>query len=119
MSNKRIERLSEAYLKELSEILHHQVRDPCLSGVYITQVVFSPDLRLAKIYFNVSGGRVREQEVIKGFERSKGYLRRELANRVTIKYSPDIKFYFDDSFEVKNKIDQLFKEIERHKDAEG
>lgn len=119
MLNKRSERLSEAYLKELSDILHRQVRDPLLTGVTVTKVVFTPDLRLAKVYFNVSGKRVREREVIEGFERSKGFLKRELANRVQMKYSPDIKFYYDDSFEVKKQIDQLFQEIEREKNAQS
>jgi len=119
MSNKRSDRLSEAYLKELSEILRGQVRDPSLSGVYVTHVVFTPDLRLAKVYFNVSGGRVREDEVIQGFERSKGFIKRELSRRVNIKYTPDIKFYYDDSQEVKKRIEQLFEEIEKQKNAQS
>jgi len=110
--SKRIDRMCDAYQKELSEILHFRVRDPRLEGVYITNVVFTPDLRLAKIYFEILGGRTREHEVIQGFEKSKGYLKRELSSRVKIKYAPDLKFYYDESKEVKEKIDELFHQID-------
>jgi len=112
MESKRLQRVSEAYQHELSQILHLDVRNPSLAGVYITNVVFTPDLRLAKIYFNISGGRVREEEVLEGFARSKSYFRRELAQRVQLKYAPDLKFYFDESLEIKERMDELFKEIE-------
>lgn len=116
MVNKRSARLSEAYLKEVANIVHSEIRDPRLSGVYVTQVVFTPDLRLAKVYFNVSGGRLREEEVIQGFERSKGFLKRELNRRINIKYAPDLKFYYDESSEVKAEIDRLFDQIESEPD---
>ena len=105
-------RVAEAYQKEITEVLHRDVRDPRLNGVSVTQVIFTPDLRLAKVYFTVSGGRVREKEVLDGFEHSKGFLRRELSQRVRIKFSPDLKFYFDDSVEVNNRMDELFRAIE-------
>lgn len=111
MNNRRIHRLAEAYQKELTDILHFRVRDPRLSGVFVTNVVFTPDLGLAKVYFDASDGRVREKEIIDGFESSKGYLKRELSSRVNIKYIPDLKFYYDEHAEMKQKIDQLFEKI--------
>lgn len=112
MESKRLQRVAEAYQHELSQILLLDVRNPNLVGVWITNVVFTPDLRLAKIYFNISGGRVREEEVLEGFARSKSFFRRELAQRVQLKYAPDLKFYFDESLEVRERLDELFKEIE-------
>lgn len=120
MSNsKRMQRLCEAYKKELSQIILYEMRDPRLHGAYITTVVFTPDLRLAKIYFNASGGRVREPEILEGFESSKGFLRRELSDRVEMKFSPDLKFYFDESSEEKDRIDRLFDQLERQKNEES
>lgn len=119
MSARRKERLAEAYLKEISNILHFQTRDPCLEGAYITRVVFTEDLGLAKIYFDIAGGRSRENEVVQGFEHSKGFLRKELANRVKIKFVPDLKFYYDESSEIQARIDELFAQIERQKNEKG
>lgn len=112
MDTKRMLRVAEAYQKEITQVLHRDVRDPRLNGVTVTHVIFTPDLRLAKIYFDVAGGRVREKEVLSGFEHSKGFLRRELSQRVRIKFTPDLKFYFDDSVEVNNRMDELFRTIE-------
>ena len=117
MDNKRLNRVAEAYQHELSKLLHLETREPRLQGVWVTQVIFTPDLKLAKIYFNVNGGRVREDEVIAGFEHCKSFLRRELSQRVKMKYVPDLKFYFDESAEVNQRIDELFKEIEDQKNG--
>jgi ribosome-binding factor A len=112
MTEKRLQRMCSAYEKELSELLLFHTRDPRLADVQVTRVVFAPDLRLAKIYFSVSGGRVREKEVIDGFEHSKGFLKKELATRVRTKFVPDLKFYFDGSQEEREKMDRLFYQIE-------
>lgn len=113
--NKRLNRVSEAYQREIAQMLCTEMRDPRLSGVWVTRVVFAPDLRLAKIYFNASGGRVREEEIIEGFERSKGFLRHELAQRVRLKFAPELKFYYDESAEVVERIDELFQQIKNQR----
>ncbi len=51
MANKRMDRVAEAYQHALSEILCYKIRDPRLVAVSVTNVVFTPDLSLAKIYF--------------------------------------------------------------------
>ena len=118
MANKRMDRVSEAYQHGLAEILCYKIRDPRLAGVSVTQVVFTPDLSLAKIYFRVPEGKMRESQVIEGFEKSKGFLKRELAEKINIRYVPDLKFYYDEQVEVRNHIDELFQEIENEKSKE-
>ncbi|MCP5464190.1 MAG: 30S ribosome-binding factor RbfA [Deltaproteobacteria bacterium] len=116
-SSKRLDRISEAYQKGISQILHDQIRDPRLEGVFVTNVVITPDLRLAKVYFDMRGGALRADEAIRGFEKSKGFLKRELANVVRIKYMPDLKFYYDESLDVQRKIDELFEKIESEEES--
>lgn len=118
MAVNRCDRVSEAYMNELLQILRNEVRDPRLEGAFVTNVVFTPDLRLAKVYFNLSGGRVREKEALKGFDRCKGFLRKTLSDRVRLKFAPDLKFYYDESFEVQEKIDELFEKIEQDNEHE-
>lgn len=113
MSNKRNLRLSEAYLRELSAILLNRVHDPRLKGVYVTQVQFTPDLKLAKVYFNVSEGRIREAEILDGFEQCRGFIKKEISKEINIKNTPDLKFYYDNLEEEQNRIDQLFDQIEK------
>lgn len=119
MESKRLKRVAEAYQQNLMEILQFEVREPRLSGVWITHVIFTPDLRLAKIYFNTHEGKLREDEVIKGFERSKSFLKRELAQRVQLKYAPDLRFYYDESEDVQHRLDEIFKKIEDERHAKS
>ncbi len=119
MSNKRQERIAEAYQKEITQIIRYLVRDPRLDDVTITQVKITPDLRLAKVYYNTPEGNIRAQEIEKGLKNSKGYIKRELSQRVNIKYTPDLKFYYDDSSEVRSNIDKLFAQIENEKNAKN
>lgn len=116
MDAKRVQRLCEAYQQELSQLLLLSARDPRLADVFVTQVRFTPDLMLAKVYFHVAGGRVREQEVLAGFQKAKGFLKRELAERVAMKFAPELKFYYDDARDVSQHMDTLFNkiELERH-----
>lgn len=107
----RIQKVSEVYHHALSELLLKDVQNPNLKGVTITQVIFTPDLRLAKIYFFVSGNKTATERALKGFIRSKGFIKKEMAERVHMKYSPDLRFYYDNSFEEKERIDTLFKKI--------
>ena len=115
MSSKRHLRLSEAYHKEIAEILLFKIRDPKVFDVHVTSVVFTPDLGLAKVYISMPDGRQREDEVIQGLERSKGYIKKEISSRVNIKHMPDLKFYYDESEEKKTRIDDLFDQIKKQK----
>ncbi len=112
MSQYREQRLSEAYLHELASMLVTELVDPALKGVYVTRVKFSRDLSLADIYFATVDGRAQEQAAKQAFLDSKGLIRRELAHRVNMKYTPDLRFFYDDTEELQQKIDNLIRKID-------
>ncbi|EKD51836.1 MAG: hypothetical protein ACD_62C00170G0010 [uncultured bacterium] len=118
MKDKRQNRISQAYQKELTSILLYEVRDPRLDGLCVTDVVITPDLRLAKVYYDIPGGRERVVAVEKGFQKAKGYIKKELARRVNIKYMPDLVFYFDETAALQERVDQLFAEVKRSPDQQ-
>jgi ribosome-binding factor A len=66
----------------------------------------SPDLRLATIYVMPMGGRDAEQ-VIAAFERHKKFLRVQIAQRINLKFAPDIRFRIDERFAEAERIDKL------------
>jgi ribosome-binding factor A len=68
----------------------------------------SPDLRWATIYvMPMGGGNVAE--VLKALERSKRYIRGEIAHAVNLKFAPDIRFAADETFEEADRIDSLLR----------
>ena len=112
MTNVRLQRLASSYQGALSELLITQVSIPELKDVTISYVRFSPDLKLATIYFRfLNGDRSKEVETSRAFKKAKGFLKRELAKKVPMKFTPELRFFYDDTFEYQCNIDSIFEQI--------
>jgi ribosome-binding factor A len=97
--------------KEISELLVRKVKDPRLELVTITGVKISPDLKLARIYFSRFGSTEDLNKVMEGLQSSAGFLRRELGQRMKLRYVPELVFIHDTSFEYGDRIESLLKDI--------
>jgi len=86
------------------------VHDPVIEGHLITvpEVRMTADLRLATIYIMPLAGRDAE-EVLAAFERNKKFLRAEIAQRINLKFAPDIRFRVDERFAEAERIDKLLR----------
>jgi ribosome-binding factor A len=111
MADKKIERLRHILLKEVSQIVQHELKDTKRGFVTITDVKITNDLSLATIYVNFLGSEQREEAGMEALNRSKGFIRSELAKRLTIRKVPDLKFVIDTSLEKGNRIEQILREI--------
>lgn len=116
MDKIRLKKIATSYQQEIANILLLEVKDPRLSGVRVNHVRITPDLKLARVYFNMNGGRSRESEVLKGFKRSKGFIKKELAARIKLRYNPDLEFFYDEAEDLEWKVEDIFKQIENEKD---
>jgi len=107
-------KVGEIIKKALVETFERvEIRDPALSGTSITisQVVVGPDLKLARVYIMPLGGR-NQEEVLEGLERATTFLRKNVAERVSLKYTPRLVFKVDNAFDSSQHIDRLFKSPE-------
>ncbi len=109
----RTARIEEAYKQEMAQILRFELRDPRLVDVTISRVTFTPDLRIARLYFNGTNAKIREEEILSGFESCSGFIKREMGRRIPLKFMPELDFFYDDSFEEQMRIEQLFRELEK------
>lgn len=94
------------------EILReHEVSDPDLIGVSvtITEVRMSPDLRHALCFVEPLGG-VHADEVVKALNRNAKYLRGILGRSIAMKFTPDLKFVRDETFDVATHMNRLFED---------
>ena len=110
-------RVGEELRHALSRILQRgELRDPALHdvAVTVTEVRVSPDLKNATAYVMPLGGRHRA-EVIEALTRSAGYLRGQLAREVPLRFSPELAFALDTSFDHASRINELLHrpEVER------
>ena len=108
----RADRVSGLIQKTLSDLLSKNIKDPRLEMTIITGVKMSSDLKSARIYFTASGGRRNKDEALEGFQHALGYVKRILARQLCLRYMPDLKFFYDESFDYGNHIDNLLKSIQ-------
>ncbi len=94
-------RVGELIRRTLAEVLARgDVHDPDLNRMSITvgEVRTSPDLRIATAYVLPLGGKGRDK-VVKLLARNKGELRRMVGKKLAMKYSPDLRFQLDETFD--------------------
>lgn len=97
---RRTERLNHLIQIELSDLLRKHINDPRLTSlISITGVSISNDLKNATVLISALGDQHDRDEILNGFHSASGFLRRELAHRLDIRVTPELKFEFDDSIE--------------------
>ena len=112
-------RAGELVRHALAEImLEANVADPALSGVSVTisEVRMSPDLRHATCFVNPLGG-VKADEVVAGLNRATRFFRGRLGPHVDLRFTPDLVFRHDESFETAAKMDALFDRLNVQRDT--
>jgi len=112
-SFKRADRVAGHIWKSLSELLNKKIKDPRLDPVTITGVRLNSDLRVAKVYYAINGGPAAKTEAEAGFNSARGHIKRSLAGSLGLRYMPDIRFYYDDSFDYGSHIDNLLRSINK------
>lgn len=117
----RADRVSGQIRRNLAELLYKEIKDPRLEGVLITGVKMSRDLRLATIYFTKRQASPEDtqyrEEAINGFQSALKFIKRTLAQNLGLRYMPDFKFHYDESFEYGARIESVLKVL-RQEDHE-
>src|SRR5579859_6954324 len=108
----RQEKLGELIAAELSELLRTRVKDPRIGFASITRVEVSGDFRHAKVHVSVMGTPEEQAESMKGIRNASGFLRHELASRLTLRYMPELAFKLDSSIEEGARILELINRVE-------
>ncbi len=110
MPNVRIERLNHTYQEEISMILMKEIKDENIKFVTITDCEITNDLSYAKVYITIFD-KDKKESTLKALEKAKGFIRTELAKRVQIRHTPELRFVIDESIEYGNKIDNIIEKI--------
>jgi ribosome-binding factor A len=108
----RMDRVSETIKREVSRILQEKINDPRISGMSITKVDVSRDLRNAKVYFLKFSDEVDIKEIEKVLKRAASFIRGELARRVSMKFTPRLTFREDKAEEAEENIERTFDIVE-------
>ncbi len=106
-------RINMEVQRELSEIIRTEIKDPRVSNAMTTIVAVevTPDLKYCKAYVSVLGSEETSQAAIEGLKSAVGYIRRELARRINLRNTPEIKFMLDQSIEYGVNMSKLIDDV--------
>jgi len=106
---RRPERVAEMVLRELSQMLIRDLKDPRLRGVTLTRVKMSDDLRHGRVFFSHLQGQAHSAEAVKGFRSASGFIRRQIGRTLQLRYTPELDFEFDPGIENAARVDALLR----------
>ena len=93
-------RINGEVQKELSIIIQSEIKDPRIHPLTsVTAVEVAPDLKTCKAYISVLGEKQAKDATLRGLTNAEGYVRRELARRLNLRNTPEIRFILDESIE--------------------
>ena len=107
----RAERIALQMQREISEIIHSQIKDPRIGFVTVTGVELSNDLQHAKVYVSVLGDALQRESSMLALERAKGFVRTEVGRRIRLRLTPEVHFKLDESVDYSMKIGRVLHQI--------
>jgi ribosome-binding factor A len=111
----RTDRVGEQIREAIAELLTSTVRDPGIGFVTITRVKVTPDLQLARVNYTTMGDEKARRETERGLKRAIPLFRRRLAERLRLKRVPELQFFFDESIERQDRIEQILQDLEQER----
>ena len=116
--SQRTDRVDELLRQEIGVLLAKELADPRIGFVTITDVETAPDLRHAKVWVSVIGGKADQKETLRALQHSMGFIRHELGRTLRIKRIPALHVHLDDTAERGTRVLHLLQELEEGKEPE-
>ena len=110
MSAERMRRVDEAMREVLSDVLTHEVKDPRVGFVTVTDVKTSPDLSHARVYVSVLGDAEAVSASLEGLRSAQGFLQGRIGGELRLKHTPTLTFFHDDTAERAQRLERLMDE---------
>ena len=109
----RMDRVNQMIKREISTLIQEELQDPSIGFVTITKVTVTRDLKIARVNFSVLGTQEDIRKALDALNRSRGYLRKLIAERISIRYIPELEFYYDDSLAYEARLEKTFEDIRK------
>jgi ribosome-binding factor A len=114
-SKRRLARLREEIQRELASIVEFESRDPVVRAAFPTvmEVRLSPDARHAKVYVAAGADDADRDAFYLALVRDRGFYRSELAERLSLRHTPEIQFVIDEAVERSIRLGELLREDDK------
>lgn len=115
-NNTRMSRINDEILKEVSQIIRGEIKDPRVGAMTsVVRVDTTQDLKYCKIFVSVLGDAAQKESVMKGLKNASGFIRHLIAERVNLRLTPELIFKLDESAEYAMRMNQLMDEISKER----
>ena len=111
----RVEKLQELIKQEMGKMLLKELKDPRIGFVTVTDVEMTGDLREAKIYVSIMGDAEQVKSSLEGLNSALGFIRREIGQRVRLRFTPEISFALDTSLDYGDHIQKILLQVEEER----
>ncbi len=111
MPGTRPQRVAELVRQEIGSMLQRGLKDPRIGFCSVMSVRMSPDLRYANVYVSVYGTDKQKRDTLIGLGQSTPWIRRELGKRVRLRFTPEVRFFEDDSLDRAYRLEEVFEKI--------
>lgn len=117
-------RINGEVQRVLAEIIRSELKDPRINPMTtVMEVEVAPDLKSAKAYISVLGDKESQENTLAGLNSAMGFVRNQLAKRINLRNTPEIRFVMDQSVEyginMSKLIDEVNAKMHQREDAEA
>ena len=109
----RVDRVEKMIERELALILNDSAKNELLKFVSVTKVSVTKDLSLATVWYTVLGNPNEVAATSKQLVNASGFLRSELAHRLDLRKTPELRFKYDESLEYGNRITAILDSLKK------
>lgn len=107
------ERRVEAFREEIDLILEGELGDPRIGLAAVSEVILAPGGKTARVFVRVEGEDQEAEETLEGLNAAKGFIRRQLAERLGLHHAPELIFVIDRSEQYASRIDELLGRVRK------
>jgi ribosome-binding factor A len=107
MASRRSEKMSALLRETIAGLIIRGIKDPRVSGVTITGVDVSPDLRHADVYYRVLGAAADAHRAQAGLQHATGYIQGVVGRELRLRYTPELRFEFDPTPDRARRLEEL------------
>lgn len=115
--NTRLARVEHEIVRELSELIHEDLKDPRIGFVTLVGCDVSPDLRSARVYASPLGDGRAQSATMRGLQSASGFLSVELGKRMRMRRTPTLTFVRDDSIARGVRMSTILDEVHRRDES--
>lgn len=111
MPNRRAKRITEIIRKEISEIILHDLQDPRLGFITVTNVELSDDLKTAKVFVSILGDESTQRTNMKGLKSARSFIQSKIARSANVRFTPVLSFHIDESLKKMEHVNELLSSV--------